>query len=263
MRLGIRWTIGDVSQRGFEALRLSAWGAYRLFGAEAAYAVCVNTLPLEEARARAGDLPPPVAWLPAPRELPDVLRPHVDASMAEGVAWKLIPLQIFPDRHELALDNDVILWAIPPAVRAWLDDPDPSACLLAEDVRPCFGRFAPFCPSSPRNSGLRGLPPRFDLESRLRRVLERSRAPLTSELDEQGLQVAALPAAHVVPTADVAICSPFPPHQPHLGRCGAHFVGQNLRPEDPRSPPAEPALIAHWHRHRRALYARVALPLPP
>ncbi|WP_309085180.1 hypothetical protein [Chelativorans sp.] len=24
--LGIRWTIGDVSQRGFEALRLSIWG---------------------------------------------------------------------------------------------------------------------------------------------------------------------------------------------------------------------------------------------
>ena len=31
-RLGVRWTTGDASARGFEALRLSLWGAFRLFG---------------------------------------------------------------------------------------------------------------------------------------------------------------------------------------------------------------------------------------
>src|SRR4051812_28383363 len=62
-QLGIRWTIGDVSDRGFHALRLSIQGAWRLFGADARYAVCVNTLPLEVVRARTGAVPAPVAWI--------------------------------------------------------------------------------------------------------------------------------------------------------------------------------------------------------
>ena len=41
--LAVRWTIGDVNPAGFEALRLSIWGACRLFGPEGQYAVCVNT----------------------------------------------------------------------------------------------------------------------------------------------------------------------------------------------------------------------------
>jgi hypothetical protein len=31
--LGIRWTLGDVSAEGFDALRLSILGAHRIFGA--------------------------------------------------------------------------------------------------------------------------------------------------------------------------------------------------------------------------------------
>ena len=60
--VAVRWTIGDVSESGYEALRLSAWGAWRVFGPEAEYAVCVNSVPLDRARALAGDLPPGVAW---------------------------------------------------------------------------------------------------------------------------------------------------------------------------------------------------------
>lgn len=63
-KLGIRWTVGDVSRRGYEALRLSVWGAYRLFGPEAAYTVNVNTVPLGCAQALVGELPEAVrVWL--------------------------------------------------------------------------------------------------------------------------------------------------------------------------------------------------------
>src|SRR5690348_13130958 len=131
--LGIRWTIGDVSPRGFEALRLSIHGALKAFGPKAEYVVYVNSVDLPEARRRTGQVPAKVQWREAPREPPPVLREHLDAGMAEGVAWKFAPLQAFTDRHELALDNDVILWDMPPAVRAWLDGP-PGARLVAEDV---------------------------------------------------------------------------------------------------------------------------------
>jgi hypothetical protein len=181
--------------------------------------------------------------------------------MAEGVGWKFAPLRVFPDRYELALDNDCILWEMPPAVRVALYS-QPQCCILAEDARTCLGRFAPLCGPEPRNSGIRGTPAEFDLGASLRRILERSPCRLRSELDEQGLQVAALTASctpQIVGTTDVAICSPFPPHSMEMGRCGAHFVGLNARnlPWEYDGRPASEIRRAHWYGLRETIIAHV------
>ena len=259
--LGIRWTIGDVSDAGFEALRLSIQGALRLFGPAAEYVVCVNTLSPGEAMRRCGWVPGRVLWRQVTRLLPSWLAAHLDHGFAQGAAWKLIPLQVFPHRHELALDNDVILWDVPLAVSRWLSES--RSCLVAEDVQAAFGQFAAFCEPYPRNLGIRGLPPGFDLARHMQRVLERARGPLGSELDEQGLQLAALQSAgpvHVVPIDEVSICSPFPPHLPGLGRSGAHFCGLNARSLgwSFEGRPAETYVQAHWQRQRLEVAARVA-----
>jgi hypothetical protein len=264
--IGVRWTIGDVSERGFAALRLSIHGALRLFGAAAEYLVLVNTVPLGEARRRLGPLPRCVRLRRATLDqVPAWLaRAHLERGMAEGVAWKFAPLTVFEDRFELALDNDVILWSMPAALARWLDEAHATRCLLAEDVRPGFGRFAPLCGEAPRNSGIRGLPPRFDLSGALRATLARSPGVLASELDEQGLQVAALSCAlepRVVSARDVTICSPFPPHAPELGRAGAHFVGLNARrfPWRYDGRPAEVVRAEHFDALAPELARRVGL----
>lgn len=264
--LGVRWTIGDVSERGFEALRLSIHGAVQVFGPEAAYVVYVNSVPLATAQARTGPVPEGVDWRAAPPEVPPVLRDHLDEGMAEGVAWKFAPLTAFPDQRELALDNDVILWEAPEAIRRWLDA-EPRARVVAEDVKAGHGQFADLCGPEPRNSGIRGTPAGFDLAEALGRVLARSPARLGSELDEQGLQIAALSLDGpplVVRTEEVTICSPFWPHQPHLGSCGAHFVGLNARhiPWHYYDRPASEVRIEHWEQRRPELYARVGLEPP-
>jgi hypothetical protein len=266
-RIGIRWTIGDVSPEGFEALRLSVWGAYRVFGDAAGYTICVNTVALPQALRRTGDLPRPCIWREATREIPTALTPYLDAGMAAGAGWKLAPLRVFPDRHELSLDNDCILWSQPDAIRRWLEAGD-DACLLAEDVRACFGKFARGCGPEPRNAGIRGLPPYFDLERAMLDVLRTYAVKLSSELDEQGLQVMAVSRAGspiVVPLTAVTICSPFPPHLPNLGQCGAHFCGLNARDLgwelDGR--PASAHVRQHWRSLRAELFDRVGLPLPP
>ena len=256
--LGLRWTIGDVSPRGFEALRLSLLGATRLFGPEARYTVCVNTIPLADARAHAGPVPDHVEWL-ATTDLPGLLKPHLDAGLAEGVAWKLAPLSLHPDRHELALDNDCILWRCPPVLDAWLQSAD--ACLLAEDVTPALGRFAPVVGPRALNTGLRGLPPGYDLAASLAETLRAHPGPLATELDEQGLQVAALSRGRldVVPLADLAICSPFPPHAAEPGACGAHFVGLNVHRERPYCDRAAmDRIAAFWDERRAAIERAVA-----
>jgi hypothetical protein len=73
--------------------------------------------------------------------------------------------------------------------------------------------------ASPLNSGIHGLPPGFDMGTRLHQKLTQSGTILKSELDEQGLQAAVLPKSKlfVVGTDDVSICSAFPMHQQGLG----------------------------------------------
>jgi hypothetical protein len=263
-RIGIRWTIGDVNPAGFEALRISLHGAVRLFGNEADYRVYVNTISVAEARRRTGAVSHAVEWWAAECRIPDVLRSSLTQGMAEGVAWKLMPLRAFPGHFELSLDNDVILWGIPPAIERWLTSDDPAAGLIAADVSLANGKFASLCGPEPRNSGIRGLGPDLDFEAAIERVLRTNPVSLDSELDEQGLQVAALStdgAPFVVDADDVTICSPFYPHCSELGRFGAHFVGLNARvlPWFYYDRPAIEVRLAHWIGHRVDLYGRVGL----
>lgn len=263
-RLTVRWTLGDVSDLGFEALRLSTWGIWNLLGERARYVVCVNSLPLERARAASGALPQGIEWKEVTGELPEWMRRELfDPGLAEGVGWKFAPPRLDPDGWELSLDNDVILWDLPAGLLAWLRDDDPRCCCLAEDLRPVFGRFAELCGDEPRNLGIRGLPPDLDLEAAIREVHSESPGTLSSETDEQGLQVALLTRRphHVVSTEDVTICSPWSRHQQHLGRCGAHFVGLNAKsfPEEWGGREARRRHEEHWAGYRETLYERVGL----
>jgi hypothetical protein len=267
--IGIRWTIGAVNPHGFAALQASLRGAWRLFGPTARYRVYVNTLSADEARARTGRVPGAVEWCDAGHELPRCLAGALDAGMAEGVAWKLVPPRAFPDDHELALDNDVVLWDVPRAIRDWLEGR--AEMVLAEDVRACFGRFACLCGRRPLNSGICGLPPGFSLEASLARVLARVLArdpgPLASELDEQGLQCAAVltsGSTAVIGLDEVTICSPSPPHLPYLGRAGAHFVGLTTRVLgfELGGRAAEVERAEHWDGHLPEITRRIGAPPP-
>ncbi len=268
-RVGVRWTVGDVSLRGWEALRLSAWCAWQLFGPDAGYVICVNSVPLAEAQERTGKLPAALTWRSVQRsEVPEWLESRLDSHMAEGVGWKLVPAQVFPGRWELALDNDCLVWAMPDGMREFLDRTD--ATLMAEDVDRCLGQFDAVAPAGRINSGIRGLPPGFPLGTELQAVLHGmgDKAVLRSELDEQGLQAAAL--GHGGPmlrvrTDEVSICSPFWPRQPELGTCGAHFVGLNSKsiPWNYYDRPGVEVRREHWDRHRAELYRRAGLEMGP
>lgn len=271
-RLAVRWTIGNLRERGFELLRLSIVCALNLFGPEAEYIVCVNSLSAEEAQRRTRDVPSRVRWRTVTREdAPAVLRFHSDENLIEGMGWKLVPLRVFPSAYELSLDNDCILWDQPEGLRHWLESE--SGYLFAEDVERGYGNFDSLCPLGAFNAGIRGLPPEGRMASALENVLEEAgrawghRPNLVCEIDEQGLQAAAmmrLQPLHVVRISEVSICSPFWPRSPELGTCGAHFVGMNSPHLDWNyfDRPADEWLEEHWRRHRPALYERAGLAMP-
>jgi hypothetical protein len=250
-KLAIRWTIGDVGRRGFDALALSIESAIKLFGPEAAFAVSVNTIGILEAQRRVGSIADRVSWRRADGHTPHWLAPYLDPNYAEGVAWKFVPVRLFPDHHELSLDNDVILWDIPPSIDTWLSDGD--SCLIAEDVSACFGKFERLCGPKPFNSGIRGLLPGYDFESELHALLRLNPVIMSSEVDEQGLQAAAmsLQKRRVLTLSEVTITGAFPPHLPNLGRCGAHFVGVNAKklPWHYLGRSGEEYVQENWDRH--------------
>lgn len=260
--IGVRWTIGNVHPLGFEALRLSVWGAWNLFGPAAEYTICVNSISLATAEDLAGPLPAAVQWRDNSGELPEWLRPHLAENLTEGTSWKLAPVRLYPERFELALDNDCILWKMPHAIDQWLHSSAPDCTVVAADTQRMLGKFADLCGPEPRNSGIRGLPPGFDYERRLREILASRSERLNSELDEQGLQIAAVTAAaqcRIVEVDEVAICSPFPNHRQRLGSCGAHFVGLNAwkLPWQWEGRPATAWIRDFWLRQRDEIADRV------
>lgn len=265
VQLGIRWTIGNVSDAGFEALHLSIQSCHNLFADAARYAVCVNSIPLKEAITRTGELPCDIEWVRTDGWVPGWLKAHIDPDMAEGVAWKFAPVRLFPHLHELSLDNDVIFWSVPQAIDAWLQSLD--ACLMGADVAPAFGQFSESCGNRSLNSGIRGFPPGYDFETDLARFLQESGITLRSELDEQGLQAAVLLRSnlYVVSTEDISICSPFANHQHHLGTCGAHFVGLNPKtmPWIIDGRPAHEVIREGWLSYRDEVEALVMTPVEP
>ena len=139
--------------------------------------------------------------------------------------------------------------------------------MIASDVAPAHGTFAALCGPEPRNSGIRGLPPGFDYDAAIGAVLQEHPAGLVSELDEQGLQVAAIsrPGPPLAVALDeVTICSPFHPHVAERGTCGAHYVGLNAReiPWRYNDRRAIDVRLEHWRRHRPALYRLVGVEMP-
>lgn len=250
--LGVRWTMGDVSTRGFEVFALSLLGAFRVFGEGARYAVYVNTLSVEEVKRRTLPLPHVLAerieWHDATRAMPEWLRKRFESDeLAEGVGWKLAPIRAFPELYELSLDNDVVLWDVPDAIVEWLTE---RGSVVSEDAFSCFGRFEGRAGSKPANLGLRGLSPGPEFEQSLRSVLAESKLLIGDANDEQGLQLAAIRRGgepRRVRLDEVTICSPFPPHLRDLGRCGAHFVGLNTHlPWEYYGRPADEVRAEHW-----------------
>jgi hypothetical protein len=166
-------------------------------------------------------------------EIPFFIREHLDENKAEVVGWKFAPLLTSRKLPELSLDNDCILWELPPVMDKWIAESNKNnKCLFAEDVAVSFGKFSNVCRPNPRNSGIRGIPPGFDLEEKLKLILEKNPVKMNSELDEQGFQYAAVSAEkepYIVSVDDVSVCSPFPPHLPSPGRYGVHCVGLNAK----------------------------------
>ena len=149
-----------------------------------------------------------------------------------GVAWKLYPPRLDPLRHELFIDNDLILLRRIKEIDQFLAG---DCTLLLGETSRTYGRFDKFVPPGRCiNSGLFGVPPDFSIKNYVDLYVGSSwehnaRAEHTKNVtfDEQGLVAFALlsyPRSVIIPATSITNC------EHHLVEGdGLHFIGLNRR----------------------------------
>lgn len=216
MSFTARWTIGPVQPAGFECLRLSICNFARLYDAE--LVICHNGLSDVQVDS--------ISDLPA-----RLIRQEDEQYVGDkpiGVAWKLTPACLDPTRHEVFIDNDLILTDRLNEMDTFLTNNETTLLLEAESRH--YGRFEKHVPRGYNiNSGLFGVPPNFNLAGYIALWGQwDENCPNPSRTwDEQGLVASALihgGKSIIVPETTVTNC-----HSELLWATGMHFVGLNRR----------------------------------
>lgn len=214
-----RWTVGPVRPDGFDCLLLSVESFVRLYDVEPV--ICYNCPPEN------------LSHLAARFRLIDQ-REHLSSCPVPplGVAWKLYPPRLAPDRHEILIDNDLVIGEKLPEIDKFLSS---DCTLMLEDHARAYGRFDKHVrPGLAINSGMYGMPPGFDMQRYVDFYAgegwERNATGVHREsgtFDEQGLVAIAL-SSYVDSVIISATCVTNCEHQLVPGS-GHHFIGLNRR----------------------------------
>jgi len=142
----------------------------------------------------------------------------------EGVAWKLYPPRLAPNRHELFIDNDLVIVRKTKKIDMFLAS---DAVIYTRSLHAAFGCYTSKVPASFRlNTGLFGIPPGYDFQGELLRRLD-GKKKWESYFDEQGLVASALyaqPNRIEIGLKEIAICEV---DDYKKSWHGCHFVGSN------------------------------------
>lgn len=195
-----RWTVGNVTRQGMEILEESVFRAMKVYGDDAfEWMICHNGLtdemktqlrfivqqrPIRLVEQSWDDCPiPDNHWTPI---RPDG-RIEVDGKKCGGTLWKVCPARVDVNRHEIVMDNDIVLLKRVRAIDEFLEC-EYKTLILEEPIR-FYGRYDFIVDRDDRlNSGLIGFPPGYDFGSELLSNWERyGRLKYLTQADEQGL----------------------------------------------------------------------------
>lgn len=142
-------------------------------------------------------------------------------------AWKLYPPRLALDKHELFVDNDIVLCSRVPEIDLFFRSSVP---LVSEARYRRYGKYERFVkPDVLVNGGIFGVPPHFDFCSAIHKLqgndVERG---YTGWYDEQGMVAAILATDDtiVIPRSSVLLVERDEPFVP--GMNGYHFANANV-----------------------------------
>lgn len=141
----VRWIIGDTNKNGYDSLQISIQTFTSLYPFVEPV-VCYNgSLPcLEYFSGKIINQ-----------------KTHQTQRKPIGVAWKLVPPRLTDHRHEIIMDNDLIIEKPISQIDEFFES---NKTLLLEGDSRTYGRFERHVPKGYEiNSGIYGMPPGFDL----------------------------------------------------------------------------------------------------
>lgn len=216
--------MGPARREGFRCLGESVRRATALYP-ECDFLICHNQLDEEQVRA-IGRLGVPL-YDQSESDGPFGVRP----TAGYQVHWKLYPPRVAADRHEIVMDNDLVLFKRLEEIDYFLSG---DCTLMCQGLNGLHGKFDRYIPKGVRvNSGLFGMPPGFDFLGVVRQHIDQQdAASWDGRFDEQGLVAAALntyPKKAFVPVTRVPILErDFDIRGITTDACcGFHFVGLN------------------------------------
>lgn len=182
-----RWIIGPVKPNGFKVLRVAVENFRNLYP-QFDLLICHNQLNDNE-----------IHFLES-LQVPLYQQSYTDQFCEpKGVAWKLYPPRMRAESHEIVMDNDLVLIEKIPQIETFLSETN--HVLYYEAARRDYGCFNKFVPTQVvLNSGIYGMPPDFNLHSKIQNLfIQAGIKEWTNSCnqgrytwDEQGIVAAAL-----------------------------------------------------------------------
>jgi hypothetical protein len=216
-----RWTITRVSQDGFDCLAHSIDLVRKIYSNEWDCVICHNELNDSQLQFLERVGVPMIAQENFSNSLP--ISPS-------GNGWKLYPPRLRKTAYEIFVDNDLVISKRHHIIAEAIKTNKPIMC---EALERAFGRYDGMVPLGKKlNSGLIGLPPMFDFQAKLTKLIsfrwidhiDTKWNDVRGHFDEQGLVAAALhEECLVLPISDFQVCK----REYKPDRFGSHFVGLN------------------------------------
>lgn len=208
----VRWTIGNVSKNGIISLKYSIKKFINLYGNNFEYFLCYNNIDLS------------MNWL-NDIKIEKINQNQLSEYSIDGYNpfWKLVPPRLDIKRHEIFIDNDLIIYNKIKEFEFFLSSKD--LFLITQGSRKekngfTYGVFEGKINSEVyMNTGLLGFPPNFDLDKEIKNILKQYK--IKNHFDEQGM------ISFIIQSKNKKIILKEKINFFQNGSCGIHLIGIN------------------------------------
>jgi len=216
----VRWTIGDVSKEGFLILHYSIKSFIDLYKDQFDYFVCYNNI--EESKlSKIKKFP--VTFINQINYINEIkIKPILN-----NPCWKLYPPRLDLKRHEIFVDNDLIVYKKIPVIDKFLKEKD--LLFISEAIMRSYGNFSDYITIPENlNTGIFGLYPNFDFKIKINNIIKNKKViTWKNHLDEQGLVSLIFQDYNfeLIDLNQIYVCHKN--FNLKKGKYGVHFVGLN------------------------------------
>ena len=216
----VRWTIGDVSKEGFVTLYHSVKNFINLYKDNFEYFICYNNITEKQLNIVKNF---PIVFINQHNYINELkLNP-----ICGNPCWKLYPPRLDLNRHEIFIDNDLIIYKKIPIIDNFLNKNN--LLFISEAIMRSYGNFLKYITISENlNTGIFGLYPNFDFKLKINNIIEDKKIiKWSNHLDEQGLVSLIFQNYNfeLIDLNQIYVCHKS--FKLKKGKYGIHFVGLN------------------------------------